>query len=46
MTPAQTGPESADKTPSPFPWVTIAWVAVLLAVCYAPVLYRLVSSVV
>jgi exosortase len=44
MTPAQTGPESASKIPSPYSWVTIAWVSVLLAVCYAPVLYRLVSQ--
>jgi exosortase len=44
MTAAHTGPDSASKTPSPFSWVTIAWVSVLLAVCYAPVLYRLVSQ--
>jgi exosortase len=44
MTPAQTGPESKTTIPSPFSWVTIAWVSVLLAVCYAPVLYRLVSQ--
>lgn len=44
MTPAPTGPEPAAKTPSPFSWVTIAWVSVLLAVCYAPVLTRLVAQ--
>ena len=44
MTPAQTGPDSAPRTPSPFSWVTIAWVSVLLAACYAPVLYSLVSQ--
>ena len=44
MTPAQTVPESAVKTPSPFSWVTIAWVSGLLAVCYAPVLYRLLVT--
>jgi exosortase len=42
MTAAQTGPESAARTRSSFSWGTIAWVSVLLAVCYAPVLYRLV----
>jgi exosortase len=42
MTPATTGPESSAKTPSPFRWTTIAWVALLLLVCYAPVLKRLV----
>ena len=44
MTPAQTGPEPVTKVPSPFSWVTIAWVSVLLAVCYAPVLNRLGSQ--
>jgi exosortase len=44
MTPAQTGPESAVKSPSPFAWTTIAWVSVLLAVCYAPVLFKLAAQ--
>src|SRR5665213_2648228 len=44
MTAAQTGSESAKKTPSPFSWLTIGWVAVLLAVCYAPILYKLVEQ--
>jgi exosortase len=44
MTPAQTGPESAAKTPSPLSWVTIAWVSALLLACYAPVLYRLINQ--
>ena len=44
MTPAQTVPESAVKTPSPFSWVTIAWVSVLLGVCYAPILYLLAGQ--
>src|SRR5882757_10004876 len=43
MTAAQSGPESVEKTPSPFSWVTIAWVSVLLAISYAPVLYRLAA---
>ncbi len=44
MTPAQTGPEQPVNAPSTFSWVTIAWVSVLLAACYAPVLYRLVNQ--
>jgi exosortase len=44
MTAAHSGPDSAEKTPSPFSWITIAWVSVLLAACYAPVLYRLVNQ--
>src|SRR5665213_3090326 len=44
MTAAQTGSESAEKTPSPFSWFTIAWVAVLLAICYAPILYKLAAQ--
>ncbi len=42
MTAAPTASQSAEKTPSPFSWLTIAWVSVLLAVCYAPILYHLV----
>ncbi len=41
MTAAQIGPESAEKTPPPIAWGTIWWVAALIAVCYAPILYRL-----
>ncbi len=44
MTPAQSGPGSDAKTPSPFSWVTIAWVSALLGICYAPVLARLVAQ--
>jgi exosortase len=44
MTPAQTGPESAEKISSPFSWTTIAWVSILLAVCYAPVLIKLADQ--
>jgi exosortase len=41
MTATQSGPESAEKTSQPFPWITIASVAALLLACYAPVLYWL-----
>lgn len=41
MTSAPAVSESALKTPSPFSWATIAWVSVLLGVCYAPVLSNL-----
>jgi exosortase len=43
MTAAQSGPESVEKTSQPFSWITIACVAALLTVCYAPVLYGLGS---
>jgi exosortase len=41
MTATQSGPESVEKTSQPFPWITIACVAALLLVCYAPVLLKL-----
>ena len=41
MTATQSGPESVEKTSQPFPWITIACVAALLLVCYAPVLFKL-----
>jgi exosortase len=42
MTPVLTGsPPSSEKT-LPLPWVTIGWVSALLAVCYGPILERLV----
>ena len=44
MTPVLTGTESARKNATPFSWITIAWVAALLAVCYGPVLVRLVNQ--
>src|SRR5579859_845171 len=40
MTPTITGSPSS-KTPAQFPWLTISWVAVLLALCYAPVIRAL-----
>jgi len=44
MTPVLTGSPASDKTQPPFSWITISWVAVLIAACYAPVIYRLVSQ--
>jgi exosortase len=44
MTAAQTQSESVEQHPSPFSWGTIAWVSALLAICYAPVLYRLAAQ--
>jgi len=41
MTATQPRPESVEKTSQPFPWITIACVAALLLVCYAPVLFKL-----
>ena len=42
MTPVLTGTDVPRKAPTAFSWPTIAWVSVLLAACYAPVLQRLV----
>lgn len=44
MTPVLTGTETTSRTPQPFSWVTIGWVSTLLAVCYAPVLVKLVNQ--
>ena len=44
MTPAAAGPAQTDETQQPFAWTTIVWVAVLLGVCYAPVIYFLVKQ--
>ncbi|MGA2715956.1 MAG: archaeosortase/exosortase family protein, partial [Bryobacteraceae bacterium] len=44
MTPALTGTETTGKASTPFSWATIAWVSVLLAACYAPILVALVSQ--
>jgi len=40
MTPVLT--ETASRRSASFPWVTIAWVSILLGVCYAPILTALV----
>jgi exosortase len=45
MAPVETVPESAVKTSiAVFPWGTIGWVSVLLAVIYGPLLYWLAST--
>ena len=44
MTPALTGSERSSRTPTPFSWMTISWVSVLLVAAYAPVLYALVRQ--
>lgn len=43
MTPTLTGSQTATPARPSFAWGTIAWVSVLLAVCYGPVLYALVQ---
>jgi exosortase len=44
MTPVLTGTDIPGKSATSFSWVTIGWVAVLLAACYAPVLTALVRQ--
>ena len=44
MTPVLTGTDAPHKAPTAFSWAVIAWVSVLLAVCYAPVLLALVRQ--
>jgi exosortase len=44
MTPVLTEPKTAGRRSASFPWVTIAWVSILLAVCYAPILVALVRQ--
>jgi exosortase len=41
MTPALTGTAASSKSRTPFSWAAIAWVSVLLAACYAPVITAL-----
>jgi exosortase len=43
MTPTLTGSQTATPVRASFAWGAIAWVAALLAACYAPVLYALVE---
>lgn len=43
LTPALAETQSAGRK-SPFAWPTIAWVSLLLAICYAPVLVALVRQ--
>lgn len=42
MTPALTSPLTPAKSRVPFSWMTVGWVAALLAACYAPLLLSLV----
>lgn len=44
MTPVLTGSPPSSEKPAPLPWVTIGWVSALLAVCYGPILVRLVMQ--
>ncbi len=44
MTPVLTGMDAPRKTSTAFAWATIAWVSVLLAACYAPVLLALLQQ--
>lgn len=44
MTPALTESQTASRRTAPFSWATIAWVSILLAVCYAPILTALVHQ--
>jgi exosortase len=45
MTPVLTGsPAATSDKQVAFPWVTLVWVSALLALCYAPILLRLVDQ--
>ena len=44
MTPTLTESETTGRKSGSFSWAAIAWVSILLAVCYAPVLAALVSQ--
>src|SRR5882724_8765589 len=44
MTPTLTGAQTATQKASAFSWPTIAWVSILLGICYAPVLMALVQQ--
>jgi exosortase len=44
MTPTLIGSPTATRHATPFSWTTIAWVSILLAACYAPVLTVLVRQ--
>jgi exosortase len=44
MTPVLTGMDAPRKTSAAFSWATIAWVSILLAACYAPVLLALLRQ--
>jgi len=44
MTPTLTEAQPASRKTGSFSWATIAWVSILLAVCYAPILAALVRQ--
>jgi exosortase len=44
MTPVLTESQTASRRSASFPWATIAWVSILLVVCYAPILTALVRQ--
>src|SRR5579863_7197676 len=44
MTPTLTRSQTASQKPVSFSWTTIAWVSILLAACYAPILAALVRQ--
>ena len=44
MTPVLTESETTSRRSASFPWVTIGWVSLLLAICYAPILTALVRQ--
>jgi exosortase len=44
MTPTLIGTQTAGRKSESFSWITIGWVSILLAVCYAPILMALVRQ--
>jgi exosortase len=44
MTPTLAGSPTAGRHPASFPWATIAWVSILLLLCYASILMALVRQ--
>jgi exosortase len=44
MTPTLAGSQTANSANSAFSWGTIAWVSILLAVCYGPILVALAAQ--
>lgn len=44
MSPTLTGTETGARNAGSFSWSTIAWVSILLAICYAPILAALVKQ--
>jgi exosortase len=44
MTPTLAGSPTAGRTAASFPWATVAWVSILLLLCYASILTALVRQ--